>query len=545
MALVVDRVAQINAELDAFDILMRDRPEFAQAVADMAPQPEPRRAPGPLDLALSGGAPESSWPLPEPFEAPAPPPFDPSWLPGLYGDYAAALAESLQVAPDLPALVMLGAVSVATLGRFTVQAGPDWVEPTQLFVCVALPPSEKKSPVFSRLFAPVREWEANENDRRAVDVQRSAARRKMMEKQLDRAANKGDAAEVERLAAELAADVPVRPVTLLIDDATPEVAARLAAENGGCLAAASAEGGLLDILAGRYADGRANLDLYLQGYSSEPVTVHRIGREPIRIPRACIDVTLAVQPAVVRAAFENPAMSGRGLLARFLWAKPRPLSGHRRVTDLPEIPPRLIAGYRDALLALLGAPRPEQPTPLRLDAQAADVFNQWREAIELRRREDLAPLESWGWSGKLDGLTLRLAATIHLMDGGAGPINAQQVRRAVSIAGWAVEHARAVSFGTAGAGDCDAQQVLAYIKGKGWREFAARDLYRNLSGRKAFRRSAAVDAALQDLARAGYVRPALLGAEDARTGRQAARWSVNPYIFAAEPDPPQAEVVEL
>ena len=78
------------------------------------------------------------------------------------------------------------------------------------------------------------------------------------------------------------ADLEIKaPPRLIVDDASPEKIASLLCEQGGRLALFSAEGGIFDILAGRYtSNGMANFDVFLKGHAGDPIRVDRIGRPP-------------------------------------------------------------------------------------------------------------------------------------------------------------------------------------------------------------------------------------------------------------------------
>jgi len=119
-------------------------------------------------------------------------------------------------------------------------------------------------------------------------------------------------------AAQIADGIEVPPIPrLLADDATPEAAASLLAEQGGTLAIISAEGGIFDIIAGRYSPKAApNMDLWLKGHSGDPLRVDRKGRPPEHIPRPALTLGLMIQPTVLGAIAANHQFRGRGFLAR-------------------------------------------------------------------------------------------------------------------------------------------------------------------------------------------------------------------------------------
>ena len=96
---------------------------------------------------------------------------------------------------------------------------------------------------------------------------------------------------------------------IVADDITPEAAGSLMADQHGRLAILSAEGGVFDILAGRYSGERANLDVFLKGHAGDTLKVDRKGRPPEYIPRPALTVSVMIQPAVLVAIAKNGAFS--------------------------------------------------------------------------------------------------------------------------------------------------------------------------------------------------------------------------------------------
>lgn len=489
---------------------------------------------------------DKGWDLPEPLGPPPPPTFDPAWLPGAAGDFVRAASVSYQCAVDFVAAMVLGAASVASLGKVVVRVTGDWVEVTQLYISAVLPPSERKSPVFTRVFKPINVWEDALNATLALRIQQDAAYKKMLEKHHERAITKGDEGEVARLTAELHDFHATTPVTLIIGDATPEKAAMLASENEGRLSVVAPEAGIFNTILGRYSQ-TPNVDFFLNGYSGEAVSIHRVGRPAVRIPRATVAMVLAVQPTVIKTLFANAEAVGRGLVARFLFAVPEPMSG-KRMIDVPEIPESVSKAYDKMMTALLNAPQPDVPREITLTPEAAQAFRSWRKELEDRRKTDLQSLESWGWSGKLDGQTIRIAATLALMEfPTATVINAGQLRRAVCIARWAIEHARAASATLpVTAGGTAASVMLEALKRHDPPTFTTREAFHWTKGRKAlFRNVDAARAALQTLLEKGWLRRAAFPDKDKESGRPAElRWIPSIYLNASQPEAATVERAE-
>lgn len=481
----------------------------------------------------------SIWVKPEALSAPPPPPFKAEWLPGVFGQYAAALAEFNQVPADLPALLLLGAVNAAALGLYEVRSV--WNEPMQLFICVSMNPSERKSPVFSAVRRPISEYESEENRRRAPLISARRTERAVLEKSLQRAVSKGENDEALRLTGELDKLPEIKPLQLIASDATPEAIALLMKDNGGRITLMDSEGGIFDTMAGRYSNSVPNLDVYLKGFSSEDVTVNRVGREPLFISSATIAAVLAVQPEVVKGVFGNAAMRGRGLVARFLWAQPPSMMGRRKI-DVRPIPEALSQEYSHLILSLLGKKRPAAPEPLVLTTEAGAAFDKWRLEVENRLPGDMQTLASWGWAGKLCGLTLRIAGTLAVMKE-ARQIDANTLLTAVEISRWAIYHAQAVSFGIE-SNDSAAQRIVDKLTEKGLRLFTRREIQRLIQNQAAFKTAgrfdgAKLDTALKELEERGYIQKTALTSESGLC-----QWTVNPHVFGdALPDQEEAEEI--
>jgi replicative DNA helicase len=412
----------------------------------------------PPQQAAEAGASERAWPVPLPLTPePALPPFPDEILPGWLGAFVREEARATQTPVDLAAMLSLAALSGALAGRVVVEAWEGWREPTQLYVLVALPPAERKSAVFSDVFAPIHDVERDLAAENEPNVQSAERERVIADERVKRAKNRLDrgdatarqAAEVEFRVAQEALDgivVPARP-RLLADDVTPEAFSALLAEQGRVIVA-SAEGGLFETIGGRYSQGVPNLDAFLKAHAGERIRVDRRGAGPIYVEQATATLALAVQPQVLADLAARREFRGRGLVARFLFSVPKSRMGHR------EIRPRAVAGdvrqaYADGLAGLLRGlmtQRDAATRVVRLDADATAAYEAFCAQVELRLRPegDLAQMLDWG--GKLAGATLRVAAVLHAASTGptriAEPIGVVAVNGAITLASYLVEHAR-------------------------------------------------------------------------------------------------------
>src|SRR5262249_48807937 len=146
--------------------------------------------------------------------------------------------------------------------------------------------------------------------------------------------------------------------------------ASLLCEQGGRLAIISAEGGIFDVIAGRYSANIPHLDVWLKGHAGDPLRVDRKGRDPEYIPRPALTLGLMIQPDVLATIGRNTAFRGRGLLARFLYALPGSKVGHRRAGATP-VPDEIASNYATLIASLAREFHAwTDPVILRLDPHA-------------------------------------------------------------------------------------------------------------------------------------------------------------------------------
>jgi replicative DNA helicase len=216
----------------------------------------------------------------------------PDWL----AEYVAAEATATQTPPDLAAMLLLTALAAAAGGLAEVQLRLGWREPLNLFTATTLPPGNRKSAVFRDVTRPLVNFDRDEAARMQTIVLEAITARKVAERAADAAqatagkatGDGADAALAEAIAAAARAEaihVPSIP-RLLADDATPEALATLLADHGR-ISLLSPEGGVFDMMAGRYQSGGPSLDVHLKGHAGDAIRVDRKGRpaEYVEQPR--------------------------------------------------------------------------------------------------------------------------------------------------------------------------------------------------------------------------------------------------------------------
>lgn len=465
----------------------------------------------------------ADWEAPVSFDDFDLPSFPAEVLPAWLRSFVTELAIERQVPLELPGLLVLAVCGAAVARKVVVVVREAWQEPLNIWVLVVLPPGARKSQTISAATGPMVDLERLLFEQMAPTIEKVLSQRRILESQMHEmekrasktknpAEAKQAALEAHDLAEQLAAiKVPAAPC-LIVDDITPEVLATELCQQAGRIAAISAEGGLFEIMAGRYSNGTPNLDVFLKSHSgADELRVKRRGRNEY-VHRPALTMALAIQPEVVASLITKKGFRGRGLLGRFFYAVPRNLVGQRQVNAPPMSEPTKIL-YRENLLHLLGLEargaddeaRPEHF--LFLSEEARELHLRFERDIEPRLGEfgDLGSMTDWG--AKLAGGLARLAAIICLartLGDHLQPVSADDMAGAIAIGDYLISHARA-AFGLMGADQAaeDAKYLLRWIKREGCSRFVHRDVQQATKGTLTTER---LDKALAKLVDRGFIR---------------------------------------
>lgn len=434
----------------------------------------------------------------------------------------------------------MAAVSVLTVmsrcvqGKFIINPKAGWVEPLNLYAAVIARPSDRKTPVLDLTARPLHTYEREENERRAPLAEAYKMKKDILTKQIanmKELAAKGkdiDFDEITELQYQLA-DLDreaIKPMRLLADDVTQEALVSLMSANDGSMGIFSDEGGIFDIIAGRYSSGKVNMDVYLKSYSGSYLRVDRQGRPSEVIDHPSLTMLLMLQPSVLENIVGNGEFSGRGLLARFLYSIPVSTVG-RRTYDTPPMPDGLEDTYTMLLHSLLSIPDIGEPRIIKLTPEAHTEAGRFFESLEPRLVDDLSDGDIEAWAGKLHGQIMRIAGIIHCciyaQDAAKEPISLETMIKAETIGEYFTEHAR-VAFRMAGLSEgkdvSDAKYILKRLNGQ--TETTKRDLFHLCKGRMS--RTEDMEAGLRVLVQRGYI-----AVETIQTGgRPSERIHINP-----------------
>lgn len=288
------------------------------------------------------------------------------------------------------------------------------------------------------------------------------------------------------------------------DDCSSEALTSLLANNGGILSAISTEGGIFDIMAGRYSS-KANIDVWLKGHCGDAIYVDRMSRAAECIPHPALSAILSIQPSALNEIMENATMTGRGLIARFLYASPASRIGTRTFRT-PPVPEEVSENYHRLIYRLMTLSVPKEAVPLRLSEAAANVI-----ADHFTEHEKYLSGEGQvisDWASKYIGAVLRIAGLLHGADMASAleEISAQTMRRAIQIGQYFLAHS-CYAYSMMG-GDLNirkAKFVLAKIAKTEKNELKRSELFQMCRG-KFFKKTEEICPTLELLEEHGYLK---------------------------------------
>ena len=449
-------------------------------------------------------------------------------LPTVIRDMSKDTAEALQVSNDMAAVAVLAAISLSVQGKFCVNPLPGWLESLNLYTTIIAEPSERKSSVYREITKPIFQYEAEENERRLPEVEEYRTRKDILTRQIESmkrnlsSGKKKDTLDTEygindinTKKEELHNLKEVAPLRLAADDITPEKLAVLLKENNEVMGILSAEGGIFDIMAGRYSNDKSNIEIVLKGYSGDTVYVDRIGRESLCLKHPLLTFLLFVQPVVIQEIMDNREFKGRGLLARFLYSIPSSTVGNRkyRVEDAPAWSKD---EYSNLIYKLQGIPYNAPVGIIKFSKEADELAEQFFYEIEKELNGEHEEIKEW--AGKFHGQTMRIAGVLHCVKhierSAETLLEGETMESAIGIGHYFLEHAK-VAFAIMGLSDSpevrDAKYILKRIESsnmhlkniKNLNNISKRDLFQLCKGH--FKNVDEMDEGLKVLIERGYI----------------------------------------
>ena len=425
---------------------------------------------------------------------------DMALLPAKIAPWVCDISDRMQCPPDfvgMTALVALGSVLGRKIG-IAPEMQTDWFEVPNLWGCAVGRPGAMKTPAIGEALKPLHRLEVKAREKyeaEGVDYGKALyewkLRKDAAEAQAKADLKKNPEAKVSFDIAEPQAPIERRYIT---NDTTYEKLGEILAQNpNGVLAHRDELVSLLRTLDREEFAAARGFFLTAWG-GKERYTFDRIGRGRVHIEGACLSMIGSTQPGRL-AEYVRRAVSGGagddGLIQRFgllVWPDQSPAwepvdryplseareQAWRTFDSFDSLDPYAVGAH--PISEYGGIP------VLRLDAEAQDLFLEWRKALERRLRSpdsEMTPaLESH--FAKYRKLVPSLALINHLADVGHGPVGKEAMARALGLAACLETHARRAYGAGPEAETAAAKAILSHVrKGDLTDGFSAREVHQH------------------------------------------------------------------
>ena len=423
-----------------------------------------------------------------------------SLLPESLRPWITDIAERMQCPPDYPAVASM-VVLAGIVGRkigIRPKRYDDWLIVPNLWGAVIGRPGLMKTPaiveplkVLKRLEIEAKDEYDNAVAEHEVSALVADARKDLSKTAMKTAIKKGD--DPTAFAAELLADVSPAPVRqrYLVNDSTVEKLGEILNENPDGVTVYRDE--LIGLLKSLDKDGQeGSRAFYLEAWNGAGrYTYDRIGRGTIDIIATTVSIIGGIQPGPL-AGYQRAAVRGGagddGLMQRFQLAVwPDCPNSWQNVDRWPDTASRQRAFETYLRLNALDPAEicaesdDDGDIPfLRFNADAQELFDEWRARLERRLREDGEHPAIESHLAKYRSLIPSIALLIHLADSpSGGAVSRQALEMAIRWGKYLESHARRI-FAHAVNGDIVVARALAKKIEEGRVEdgFAVRDVYR-------------------------------------------------------------------
>lgn len=488
---------------------------------------------------------DETWESPVPLKEDRTPDLEPELLPGIIGDMARAVSTETETPIELSVGLGLAVLGTACQGKYIVRIKPGYQEPVNIWTVTALDPANRKSSVLMKITDPLGQWENMKHLELDVLIKEASSKLQNQEariKSLRAQYGKAKQEDLEDIEAEILdiennlVQVPAYP-KIWAQDVTPEHLGTLLNKYNEVMSILSAEGGIFDIIGGRYSNGVSNLDLFLQSHSGDPVRVDRGSRDPVFLNGPALTLGLSPQPEVLRGLADKPGFRGKGLLARFLYFLPKSNLGYRGLDSKP-VPENIKNSYQNLIFQLLDIVPGEneagerQPYVLNFSQVAYREWADFYMMVEKDLREGGRFEYITDWAGKLPGAAARIAGLLHCAKNPTQPwsndIDLETMRTALEIASVFANHAL-IAFDLMGADRSleQARKIWRWIEQGKYESFTKRDCFNALKG--TFHRVANIEDPMKVLIERNHIREL---PKKKRVGKPSIKYHVNPEIIA-------------
>ncbi len=425
-------------------------------------------------------------------------------IPGFLGSFCQAVTEATQTPDGLAVMIGLSVIATTLQKKFEVSPfQDDYTEPVNIWTVTGSEPGTRKTAVKIAFTVPLIEWEQNKSDALKVIIRETTHVRDLNQKRIEQLKTRAarietepnDRADLLHQIMQIENETPEEIIfpRLWTDDVTPERLQNLMADHNEKMSLLSDEGGVFEVMAGLYSNGRANINVFLQSHAGAPVRVDRQGRT-VTLHKPALSFGLTVQPDIISdlTSGSKAHFRGNGTLARFLYCLPNSTVGSRDVTRHTKIPEQVKMDYYSGIKRLLDIPpvfdeqQQECARILTLTAGAKNAWLQFSQYIESKQGNAGELYSIQDWTSKLPGAALRIAGLFHVIEHGEAlpSISQKTMEHSLDLCEILIPHARA-AFDLMGSDQAisDSKAILQWLINENKESFTQRECLKRHEGR--------------------------------------------------------------
>lgn len=421
------------------------------------------------------------------------------------------IAEKIEIPSQVVLLSALTSLAAVAQRKYRLRVNDGYIIPCNLFSITILPPSNRKTSVTKIFQRKLDELSNRENERtkdtrlqneNSIKACKSAiARLQKKFADISAKASFNCHTELEKLKSQIKEITDAMPEEIhdtrlyIGSDTTPEALFFHMRYYGGYACVFDDEGSLFDILSGAYSNGKnVNIDIFNKSFDGSNYYRTRVGRSSDEdngrtdaIENATLSINLNIQPEVFNGSAESMSkLKGKGLLARFIFTRPKSLMGSRKNQNIAPDKERLepfLSILDDVFSVILSSNESiEQKNLISYSQEAIDVRKEYEDVIEKALGENGAFAEMRDVGGKLMGQVDRIASLLHIInfpkDAHENTISSDTVSRAIHIVKELTPYAtRVYEDSNADESIPLAKKILQWIKRKNISYFRLKDAF--------------------------------------------------------------------
>ena len=369
-----------------------------------------------------------------------------------------AVAESIDVHPNLPALISMGIVS-GSIGRgLEMRSGPNQTLKANIYILVSAISGEGKTATANQLDFPLKEHAAGKLAYwEQLDKPRLIARQARLNREHKSVLEKLYGAKSASLTAAEKKNLEDRQIAIWIEleklkkdcqeptfwteDATQEVLVKLMFYNHEQLLSYSTDARkAVQNLFGLYNKLQSPEDnFYVKAFSGDPFRSDRVGRDPYCLESPCLSLLWMLQPELFKQLLANRWLQLGGFLPRILPGDSR-LEPHEDKGTRKTVAAAIRDGWATTIEELITRYR-EAGTPKQIpdtNSNAESIFRDYKNSLVPLRRGKDQDISSYvvRWAEHAQ----RIAIGLHAINSGqlahTNPLTDETVNSAVEIMKW-------------------------------------------------------------------------------------------------------------